>query len=409
MVKVYEDSDYNDSLVSYWPPKNTTKTLASAVFRYYRQNFSNRPTFSVKNPFVFWAALRDTGDGRNVGNVVENHWEPIAKRFNRSESKGKLAKERCVDEFADEDSDDSDELDSIGGARPYVFKLCLGSLPPSPPNSSKSPNPLSRLDVLKQMFDAYINRLLAYNFRTHVGLVTFSTKASLSQKITYAVEDFRHRLNRMTAAGHTAVWDSIALAQDQLQEYAKQYPGTKLRICISDGEDNKSRHTAQGLASDLIRSNIVIDSFFLGNAFRNRDLKTISYLTGGYVFEPDSLEETMAICELEPVLSLSDRPEESVGMSGVRSRFLANPSVYTFSRARDMVHVEKVSCDEFPGRKQLPQLAESFVELGRFRTTSTNRTDSNVRLSRTHNEIRNSGAKPHPHYDVYICESNMGL
>jgi hypothetical protein len=32
-----------------------------------------------------------------------------------------------------------------------------------------------------------------------------------------------------------------------------------------------------------------------------------------------------------------------------------------------------------------------------------------VCVSRIHIEIRNSGANPHPHYDVDICESDMRL
>jgi hypothetical protein len=69
-----------------------------------------------------------------------------------------------------------------------------------------------------------------------------------------------------------------------------------------------------------------------------------------------------------------------------------------------------VSRDHFPKRKEHPQLAEGFVELGKFAKISTQgRTDGSSRLSRIQSEIRNSGTHLHPHYDVYICESNMAL
>jgi Mg-chelatase subunit ChlD len=72
----------------------------------------------------------------------------------------------------------------------------------------------------------------------------------VSQKITHAVENFRHKLNNMAASRDTAIWDSIALALDQLQQYAKQHPNAKLRIiCISDGEDDKSKTVALNIAS----------------------------------------------------------------------------------------------------------------------------------------------------------------
>ena len=358
LVKIYRGDRHESPVVSYWVPKLSTQSLPSTVFRYYRHRFTERSTFCVEEPFIFWTRMQDTRGG--------------------------------------------DEL-----RRPHVFKLCLKHA------SSLSNNRvrLSRLDVLKQMFDAYINRLLAYNYQTRIGLVTFSTRPSLLQPITHSVENFRHKLNDMRATGDTAVWDSILLAQDQLQEYAKQHPKARLRIIvISDGEDNKSNNRAYELPLGLFRNGVVVDSFCLGTYADHTDLKTISYLTGGYAFQPGSLEDAMAICEMEPVLSLLERPDKSPARSVRHTSFMAKPSIYQFRLAQDMGKIEKVSRDEFPDRKQHPQLTESFVELGHVsKSASVTRTDNNVRLSRIHNDIRNSGAKPHPYYDVYVCESNMGL
>ena len=106
---------------------------------------------------------------------------------------------------------------------------------------------------------------------------------------------------------------------DQLQQYASKYPKAKLRIiCISDGEDNRSSRLVHDLTSQLAGHNIVVDSFCLGKLHHigcsifidpffsgdadNTALQTLSYMTGGYKFEPSSLEEAMAICEMEPVL-----------------------------------------------------------------------------------------------------------
>ncbi|KAI4677039.1 hypothetical protein J4E81_010999 [Alternaria sp. BMP 2799] len=409
LVKVYHHSDYKNSVVSYWLPKQTTNSIASTVFKYYRQRFMNRSSCPVGPPFFFWTNLQNTGDGHHTGST-EDHWEPISQFFNNDSCTGRLEEEEMIDDFLNDDnSDDTGHEDTARGNHPLVFKIGLGRQPGN--RKSRYRNTLSRLDVLKQMFDAYVNRLLAYNFRTHLGLVTFSTKSSVTQKITHAVENFRHKLNNTAAAGDTAIWDSIALAQDQLQEYAKQYSNAKLRIiCISDGEDNRSTNKAHSLPTRLLRDGIVVDSFCLGAGVNNADLKRISFLTGGYVFQPKTLEEAMAICEMEPVLSLSERPDRSHKGSIFRRAYLAAPDISNFRVADLMGKVEQVSRDEFPDRKQHPQLAESFVELGLFnRSSSVCRTDSNVRLSRIHNEIRNSGAKPHPHYDVFICESNMGL
>lgn len=54
----------------------------------------------------------------------------------------------------------------------------------------------------------------------------------------------------------------------------------------------------------------MVDSFCLGSE-DNVDLRTISYLSGGYKFKPQSLEQAMAICEMEPVLNQLERPPVS--------------------------------------------------------------------------------------------------
>jgi uncharacterized protein YegL len=316
----------------------------------------------VEKLFTFWTRLWYTGDNHRTGTAVEAHWGPISQFFRRNCCTGTLATESCID------NEDPDQRDApINANQPLVFKLRLGKLPSC---QKKKNNSLNRLDVLKRMFDAYINRLLAYNFQTHIGLVTFSTKASVSQKITHAVENFRHKLNNMAATGDTAIWDSIALAQDQLQQYAKQYTNAKLRIiCISDGEENNSKNTPTDLAMRVSRNDIVVDSFCLGSA-RNTDLETLSYLSGGYTFEPKTLEEAMAICEMVPVLSVLERPNETSddsddndadgdsdmysddpGPNYYRRQFHMSPNLYTFREVSWEVEVVRVTPDSCPERK----------------------------------------------------------
>lgn len=155
----------------------------------------------------------------------------------------------------------------------------------------------------------------------------------------------------------------------------------------------------------------MVDSFVLG--LEDSDfLKTISVVTGVYAFEPSCLEEAMRICELEPILSISERPDSSIRHSpGDHSaKFQASPTLENLMLAREDVYTEYVTRDDFPERKVNPQLTANFIELGLFSSSSlSKRSDTNLRLSRIHNEIRNSGSTPHPHYDVYFCEPNFGL
>jgi hypothetical protein len=132
-------------------------------------------------------------------------------------------------------------------------------------------------------------------------------------------------------------------------------------------------------------------------------------MTGGYKFQPKALEEVMAICEMEPVLSLWERPVAGLPVFSSARSYTTN--LFRFQKAKDSVEVDLATRDQFPHRKEHPQLAEPFVELGRFarRASSQSRSDSSQRLSRIHTEMRNCGAHPHPYYDIYICERNFGL
>lgn len=132
-------------------------------------------------------------------------------------------------------------------------------------------------------------------------MITFDTTATVSQGITNVLEDFRDSVNKMKPGGDTAVWDALALANDQLSEYGQQFPEAKKRIiCLSDGEDNKSskkhyeacwslvvcapieRSVDHGLdITEMLtheqQNKIVVDSYCIGNE-DNIELRTVSYL-----------------------------------------------------------------------------------------------------------------------------------
>jgi hypothetical protein len=212
----------------------------------------------------------------------------------------------------------------------------------------------------------------------------------------------------MTASGDTALWDSIALAADRLRHYQTQYPNAKLRIvALSDGEDTSSKQQVHDLSMRLMEDKVLLDSICLGTA-KQEELKTLAWLTGGYIFCPQTMEEAMAICEMEPVLSQLERPD--IVLPNQARRYLAVPSL-RFNSTKSKARVNRVTRDEFPERKDHPGLSEVYVELGQFARVSSvaNRSNGNLRLSRIHNEIRNSGAKVPPHYDVYICVSEISL
>ncbi|KAK8073446.1 hypothetical protein PG994_004345 [Apiospora phragmitis] len=212
--------------------------------------------------------------------------------------------------------------------------------------------------------------------------------------------------------GDTALWDALALGMDQLVEYGKRYPQAKKRIiCISDSLDNKSiTNTAADVCWRLRQADIVVDSVSLGQE-RNSDLRPLSYLLGAYRFHPTTLANALAICELEPFLSLTERPAVSPPARGLRDRTSA---LTDFKRAKSRAGTTEANEHEFPERKPHPNMNDYFIQLSNFvksraatsggssSSGSSSRPSQQLRTSRLLNEIRATANTAHPKYDVYV-------
>lgn len=144
--------------------------------------------------------------------------------------------------------------------------------------------------------------------------------------ISHVIENFRRSIADMKAEGDTALWDALALAKDQLVEYGKKYPEAKKRIiCISDGADTKSlTNTSSDICWRLRQAGIAVDTVSLSEE-NNLDLRNVSHLLGSYLFHPTSLVNALAICEMEPFLSTTERPaiEAPRGVPTHRLQFMA--------------------------------------------------------------------------------------
>ncbi|KAK8102467.1 hypothetical protein PG984_015613 [Apiospora sp. TS-2023a] len=428
LVKVY-DCDPQAPLFSYWANNDTNQSMSSVVWKYWRAQLQQDLHADLEERTV-WKEIKQVGDGWWSGQVCKRQ-DQLSPLLTPSDCYGRLGEETIY------------ERNAVHGNRgPLVLKLGIVEFERPQMRDSK----FSRLDVLKQMFEAFINRLLAYNYKTHVGLVTFSTKPALSMGISHVVENFRRSISAMTPEGDTALWDALALGMDQLNEYGKKYPQAKKRIiCISDGVDNKSMsNTSADVCWRLRQANIVVDSVSLGRE-GNGDLRTLSYLlvrrnfpTGvimegdlmiltrmyifqdGYRFHPTTLANALAICELEPFLSLTERPVVSPPVDGMRTRSSAL-SDFTLAKlgAKNTTANEHV----FPARKPHPNITDDFIELSAFaksRAASGGGSNSNsnsgssrpsqLRTSRLLNEIwATTNSAAHPKYDVYVSQADMSF
>ena len=251
---------------------------------------------------------------------------------------------------------------------------------------------------------------------TPVATGAVRRKRSLRKQFseTFIGGDFRSTVNRLHDEGDTALWDALALANDQLTEYALKYPNAKKRIlCISDGLDTKSNRRPADLCQALVHNETIVDSFCLGNE-DNQDLRAISYLTSGYKFAPKSLEQAMSICEMEPVLAQMERDHEQIKSERETKLPKREPgdSLRRFTVATWYATPEIVTKDVFPKRKEHPNLKDQFIELlavSRRVLSAADRSDSNFRNTRLLTEAQNAAAKPHPHYDIYVSERDMSF
>jgi len=427
LVKVFSGS-CKTVLFSFWTARNTEESFGGVVFKYWRFRAETGTAWEAPSKRGFRYNLRDLGDGWFSG-YTPLSWEALSNYLTPLHARGILGDETAYAEDRTSPSGnlsgrtnnnvfDWDDLffeDSHGNApgpsaTPLVFKILL--IPEAESTARKRSMAISKLSVLKQMFDQFVNRILAYDYRTHIGLITFNSAARVAQPLTHIVEDFRSTVNQLDHSGDTALWDALALASDQVMEHANRYPDAKRRIlCISDGLDTGSARMPADVSDELCRNDIYLDCFCLAGD-DNRDLRAISYLTKGYKFLPKTLEAAMAICEMEPVLSLSDRDIADIESSR-RAELPTSTGILNFSSARWLAEPEVVTKDVFPKRKIHPNLGDQFIELAtaipRRVLSARDRTDSNFRTARLLTEAQSLAANPHPHYDVFVSEHDISF
>jgi uncharacterized protein YegL len=279
LIKVY--TSYAHMEFSFWIPKNTGNTFMSIMTKFWRFKWVNQPWLGFTKQEI-WSDLKSFGDDHYQGhrptsaehlqnylNPYHAFGKPEAESAYKDQATGSIA-------AADWNSDDEDEED----AKPLVLKLYVSRISTRHTNERR----LSRLEVLKQMFDAMINRIIAYSYKTHIGLVTFDSTAKVSQSITHVIENLCRSVNSMKASGDTALWNGLRLAQAQIMQYAEKYPKAQRRIiCLPDGNDTKSVAGAADLCFKLREDKIAVDSVCLGQD-DNTDSKALSVILGSYCF-----------------------------------------------------------------------------------------------------------------------------
>ncbi|OQO07344.1 hypothetical protein B0A48_07041 [Cryoendolithus antarcticus] len=345
------------------------------MWKLWRQEFETRGNVTYRD-IQIWYDMKDSGDGLASGTYFNDSSTRFSTVLHTGSCTGHLEEESV---FADP-----------GRVRDPNQLLVLKVHVASTRQHDHSPR-LIRLDVLKQMFEALINRMLGSRFKTHLGLITVSKRASMQTPLSYVIENFRRATTGMRADGDTALWDGMALARDQ----------------ISDLDT-----TSHGVAYDCWNDGITVDTVSLGRE-ENEGLRTLSYVLGGYTFKPSSLANALAMCEIKPVLSLTERPTPRPVMASGTDRGV-HKAHFTVSKWR--ASYTTVSEDNFPERKPHPNVNDTFIPLSAASQLSVRSAAgiagarSNLRTNRLMNEMRQLVAKRGPStYDVYVSETDISF
>uniref|UniRef100_A0A0G4HFP5 UBC core domain-containing protein n=1 Tax=Chromera velia CCMP2878 TaxID=1169474 RepID=A0A0G4HFP5_9ALVE len=265
----------------------------------------------------WFTTMEDRGDNRSVGQVVS---------FRERSNLTTLARQwDFQSRLCDEDERDRPGTVLLGGGELVTLRLWPAPRPSRAAKLRQQRN-LSRLQVVKQLFHAFVNRSEAYALPHSLGLVLFGSEAEVTCPLTPLFEDFKEHVNSADAEGDTAMIDAIDIAAEELLEFRKQNSTARLRVlCLTDGKDNKSTKQAHNLAERLRNQHIVVDAMCIGA--RERDfllLKGITNFTGGYCFHPGTLREALGVAELETYLSTKDRKDRSGFARSLAARVLGS-------------------------------------------------------------------------------------
>jgi ubiquitin-protein ligase len=292
-----------------------------------------------------------------------------------------------------------------------------------PHKSETSRKHLTRLETCKQLFHAFINRSLAYDYPIEIGLLEFGTKVSVTCPFTPMYETFRDKIDSVEADGDTALYDALDTACTELlnwkQAKPKERDNAKLRIvCLSDGANTTGCTRPEMIAAQLQKHGIVVDAIQIGSAVADQYLQGIVCSTNGYWFTPTKLTGALQICELETFASQDERKVVSKG-APVRSSYDLKRLAYSNTNEWSVENGIVPPRRETYNTKGHVITLKDALELKHDPVTSDNdsiSTDGKVitsgtpvinRTKRLMQELKHLSEHGHPAFDIYVQQDDF--
>jgi Ca-activated chloride channel family protein len=142
-------------------------------------------------------------------------------------------------------------------------------------------------------------------------VVGFSSSVLMVQDFTADQQLISHAVGELAPSGGTALWDAVAFAADKLASRHEAEPVARVLVVISDGEDNSSSVTLKQVINQLQHQEVIVYTISTQDAgdvgvvseVGRHALKTLSELTGGAAFSPDSVRGmNNSLAELQQVI-----------------------------------------------------------------------------------------------------------
>uniref|UniRef100_A0A1X7US96 Uncharacterized protein n=1 Tax=Amphimedon queenslandica TaxID=400682 RepID=A0A1X7US96_AMPQE len=171
-----------------------------------------------------------------------------------------------------------------------------------------------RITAAVDFFTAFANRTQAYELPHVLGAIYFNDTPKEVLSLSKSQANFESAIKEANneVQGQTALYDALKAGANSLSEFTSQFPSCHRRIlCLTDGEDNRSKATPFDVSVFLAKKKVVVDSILITSG-GNANLKAISHATGGLCFLPKNRREGTRIFEMETLLSIRQRSERKL-------------------------------------------------------------------------------------------------
>ncbi|XP_042587176.1 uncharacterized protein LOC109055439 [Cyprinus carpio] len=258
---------------------------------------------------------------------------------------------------------------------------------------------MNRIDAVKQIFDSFSNRSMAYDLEHVICLVVFNKTVKTVLEFTENLETFKEQVHAIEASGCTRLYDALVLGISEFDNIKKRFPACRCRIlCLTDGNDFRSANNPVTVVRELMNKNIVVDAVLVGRA-ENTVLHGISYVTGGYCFKPENAKAALKLFEMETVLSMEMRAERTrVPVSSIKTE-------------EDLTkHFATHGYDEKPERRLPAQITEKVARTESVLKKKIRECKSGrfmEKEKRIIEELRSLHCDPHPFCSVYPSETDF--